>query len=44
MTCRSDWVDAGLSVTDRQFIESGWRQAWLYDHPDPITEREESAA
>lgn len=24
-----DWVDAGLSVPDRVFLENGWRQAWL---------------
>ena len=23
-----EWVDAGLSVTDRQYLDSGWRQAW----------------
>lgn len=24
------WVDDGLTVVDRQFIETGWRTAWLY--------------
>ena len=30
------WVDDGLTVVDRMFVETGWRQAWLFD--------EESAA
>lgn len=25
------WIDDGLSVVDRLFIEGGWRQAWLWD-------------
>lgn len=25
-----EWVDDGLSVVDRLFLESGWRQAWLW--------------
>ena len=24
------WVDAGLSVVDRDYLDSGWRQAWLH--------------
>lgn len=25
-----DWVDAGLTVNDRQFVTEGWRPAWLH--------------
>lgn len=25
-----DWFDAGLTVVDAQFVQSGWRTAWLY--------------
>lgn len=42
-----DWIDAGLSVTDRQFLATGWRPAWLHDHPDPLplsSSKKENAA
>lgn len=40
------WVDAGLSVVDRQRIEGGWRHAWLHHEPDPIpsTKKERNVA
>jgi hypothetical protein len=24
------WFETGLSVTDRDFVTGGWRQAWLW--------------
>ena len=27
-----DWIDAGLTVNDRQFVTEGWRPAWLHRH------------
>ena len=39
-----DWIDAGLSVVDRQRIEGGWRPAWLHAEQTPSTERQEDAA
>lgn len=27
----SGWLDAGLSVVDRQRLAGGWRPAWLHD-------------
>jgi len=38
------WIDAGLSVTDRQFLETGWRRAWLHHEPGPIATKETEAA
>ena len=26
-----EWVDAGLSVVDRQYFDGGWRQAWEHN-------------
>lgn len=42
-----DWIDAGLTVTDRLFLEGGWRQAWLAAEPaepSPLPVRNENAA
>ena len=39
-----DWIDAGLSVVDRQRIEGGWRPAWIHTEQTPSTERQEDAA
>lgn len=25
-----DWIDAGLTVLDRDYLDCGWRQAWLH--------------
>ncbi len=25
-----EWIDAGLSVVDRQFLDGGWRYGWLH--------------
>ena len=37
------WFEAGLSVVDRQFLDSGWRQGWLYSE-DQTNEQQEEAA
>ena len=26
----TDWFDKGLTEHDRRFVETGWRNAWLY--------------
>jgi hypothetical protein len=28
-----DWIHTGLTPTDRDYIDHGWRTAWLWKHP-----------
>ncbi len=41
-----DWFDAVHDPLAEQFLSTGWRTAWLYDHPDPqpIPQGQEAAA
>jgi hypothetical protein len=32
-----DWVDAGLTVLDREYVEGGWRPAWLWNETHTAT-------
>jgi hypothetical protein len=40
------WFDAVSDPLAEQFLSTGWRTAWLYDHPDPqpIPQGQEAAA
>lgn len=39
-----EWIDAGLSVVDRQFLDSGWRQAWVHAENERSNATQEVAA
>lgn len=38
-----EWVEAGLSVVDRQFMESGWRPAWEFGEQVNASEEHDAA-
>jgi hypothetical protein len=31
------WFDAGLTVLDREYVEGGWRPAWLWNETHTAT-------
>lgn len=37
------WIEAGLTVVDRQRLEGGWRQAWLHGEQTETTDAADAA-
>lgn len=35
----ADWFDVALTTLDRQFLENGWRNAWLHDEEVPCPQQ-----